>query len=658
MDFQRTNRTIRSLEKKDSLTLEESLGLMTDMLADVQSMTGGSPDQLDTGDLRAAVTSLSMIGRALLQVKKTKSEEFGTAADRKKRLDKIYDEIETTCQEMENAGEQIEEYSLRQRELEEKRVLLSEKARKAEGIQSDCQHIREEIEKLSTVDLNELNQEKEQQQLELDRAKERFQEEYNELERLKDIARMLGDDIADKEKESTDLRQTVAVQREKLQKTEEECLHYQEELDRINGTQETSAARAEGLKQKYEEAQSRMQTIASEELPELNEKLQQAEQALREQQERCHELQQQITEKEQSVALGQQELQRQMQEAEKQEAALAHLQNEKETVQSDVAEKTSQCEELDREIKRLQAELKAAEDLSQAHREEIARYRDITIPASMIALKKREQALDEYAARSNELKMQTAEKDDAIAALQQTIQEQDASLERFRTECETLNGEIENNRLRLEEIQQRIGNLSEERQKMMAEINSKEEQLGMNDVDLLKKKYDEVSKALDEKQEAYAALQKELESGQEEIDRIRSACENLQSEMHTITQTIRQETERNQQLEQNYQTISARQAEIRKKHDEWKELLASLESPDNQANLRICEAETEVLQDAVDKLFPDVDFVGLTLFEKREEADKKRRYFKEEIAKIRHQLEAYKAQYRTLVTGIETGVRT
>ena len=105
MDFQRTSRTLRTLEKKDDLTLEETMGVMTDILADVQAVMGVSPDKLETGDLRAAVTGLSMIGRTLLQVKKTKSDEFGTAADRKKRLDKIYDEVESLCNETDNAGD-------------------------------------------------------------------------------------------------------------------------------------------------------------------------------------------------------------------------------------------------------------------------------------------------------------------------------------------------------------------------------------------------------------------------------------------------------------------------------------------------------------------------------------------------------------------------
>ena len=36
MDFQRTNRTLRSLEKNNTLTLEDTLGVINDVFADVK----------------------------------------------------------------------------------------------------------------------------------------------------------------------------------------------------------------------------------------------------------------------------------------------------------------------------------------------------------------------------------------------------------------------------------------------------------------------------------------------------------------------------------------------------------------------------------------------------------------------------------------------
>ena len=64
------------------------------------------------------------------------------------------------------------------------------------------------------------------------------------------------------------------------------------------------------------------------------------------------------------------------------------------------------------------------------------------------------------------------------------------------------------------------------------------------------------------------------------------------------------------------------------------------------------------MQDAIDKLFPDAGFASLPLFAKKEEAYRKRTYFKQEIGRIRHMLESYKAEYRSLITAIETGVKT
>ena len=131
MDFQRTNRTLRSLEKKNTLTLEDTLGVINDVFADVQGIAGCSPDKLELGELRAALTGLSAVGRVLLQINKTKADEIGTAADRKKRLDKIYGEIENVSREIDEGSDVIEKLSSEQRELENRKLILEESNREA-----------------------------------------------------------------------------------------------------------------------------------------------------------------------------------------------------------------------------------------------------------------------------------------------------------------------------------------------------------------------------------------------------------------------------------------------------------------------------------------------------------------------------------------------
>ena len=97
MDFQRTGRTLRSLEHRQQLTIEDVMGLITDVLADAQSVSGGSADRLEIGDIRGTLTAMSATGRMLLQINKTKAQELGTAQDRKKRFDKLSGELESIC---------------------------------------------------------------------------------------------------------------------------------------------------------------------------------------------------------------------------------------------------------------------------------------------------------------------------------------------------------------------------------------------------------------------------------------------------------------------------------------------------------------------------------------------------------------------------------
>ena len=85
MDFQRTERTIDSLKKRSSLTVADILGVVNDVLGDVQGTYGKPLDALDMGEIRAAVTRMSSVGHVLLQINKNKSEEISTLEQRRKK---------------------------------------------------------------------------------------------------------------------------------------------------------------------------------------------------------------------------------------------------------------------------------------------------------------------------------------------------------------------------------------------------------------------------------------------------------------------------------------------------------------------------------------------------------------------------------------------
>lgn len=669
MEFQRTGRTLRTLEKKDVLTLEETLGVMTDILADVQTMAGESPDKLNTGDLRAAVTGMSMVGRMLLQIKKTKSEEFGTAADRKKRLDKIYDEIEQTCSEMDKAEKQIEEYSEKQIELEKVRSELAVKADRAQEISDQCKSIEEEIEKLSTVDLDELAEKKRQQQEKLAVAKDRFNDEYNEVERLKEIHHMLENDVNEKSEAAEELKKEIEEKRNTLHDFESMCVEYEEKLEELGISTDDTRKRADELKQQFDDSQNKIDELSKNELPELKEKLQKSNEELEAIQRQCDDIQSQIDEAQKENNSKTEELE---QKKQKLQEEADNAKNSCEQLETDITNMTAEKESLiqkerdlqdemvniEAEIKQFKVSLQANEDLIQSHREELSRYRDITIPASMLTLKKREQTLDEYASRNNELKMQIAEKEEEISGLEKTVGDQQNELSDSEKKRDELTAEIDTYKQKLEDIRLRIGNLSAEKQKMMAEIAGKEEQLGMNDVEALKNKYDEVCRLLNEKEEQAQKLRGDIETKKQESAKADADIESIQNEMHRLSKYIDDENEKYSRMKQSYDNISAHRDDVIKKKAELKELLDSITSTEAETEIKACEGQLAIMQDAVDKLFPDAGFNSMPLPLKKEEAARKRRYFKEEIAKIRRMLDVYKQEYRNLIEAIETGVKS
>ena len=131
MDFQRTKRTLHSLEGNSALSAEETLGIIMDVLADVRAVTGKSPDALELGDIREALSAMSALGRVILQINKSNADVLGTAEDRKKRFDKISGDLENVCRDIENSSDVIEALSQRQSELQQKLGELEESQKKA-----------------------------------------------------------------------------------------------------------------------------------------------------------------------------------------------------------------------------------------------------------------------------------------------------------------------------------------------------------------------------------------------------------------------------------------------------------------------------------------------------------------------------------------------
>ena len=198
MEFQRTERTLRTLEGRSVLSVEDTLGLITDILADVQSGAGGSPDKLELGDIRGTLTSMSAVGRVLLQINKSKSEELGNAADRKKRFDKIAGDLENICNEIESSSDIIEKLSQRENELKAKLSQLENNKRQAAMIEENCTSITQECERLENIDIVQLKNSMDDEQKKLDAARARFTEVTEKLRELTELSGRIESDVSEK----------------------------------------------------------------------------------------------------------------------------------------------------------------------------------------------------------------------------------------------------------------------------------------------------------------------------------------------------------------------------------------------------------------------------------------------------------------------------
>ncbi len=641
MEFQRTERTLRTLEGRSVLSVEDTLGLITDILADVQSGAGGSPDKLELGDIRGTLTSMSAVGRVLLQINKSKSEELGNAADRKKRFDKIAGDLENICNEIESSSDIIEKLSQRENELKAKLSQLENNKRQAAMIEENCTSITQECERLENIDIVQLKNSMDDEQKKLDAARARFTEVTEKLRELTELSGRIESDVSEK---------TDAIQRieNEINDGRQRCTELEDKLSQLDeGEKQLNALRDE-LEQKYAKAQADDNQLGDTVLPSLKARLQEVQDKLAEKQKQAEEYEQKINELSENMSSLENDNNSKLEKINTLKSDLEKLNNE---IQNGITEQ----QKLEEQLKAKKAELEANKQLSESHREEIARYRDILIPAAVIALDKRSASLDEYAARSSELKRDISQKEDELEQLEKNVQELAEKINQTEKRKAETEQQIAESSKRLSEIQDQIGNLDDQKQKMMSEISSKEEQLGMSDVSELQKKYEDVCAALEENQRLSTELEKNIAEKTQEITRLQAEHVSLENTQQQLKAQLESEAQDVAEMENRAAGINEQREKLKAKHDELAGILNALNDPSNEANVRICEAETEVMQDAIDKLFPDVDIASLTLFERKDQMERKRAYFKNEITDIRQRLEEYKKEYRKLIKAIEGG---
>ena len=190
----------------------------------------------------------------------------------------------------------------------------------------------------------------------------------------------------------------------------------------------------------------------------------------------------------------------------------------------------------------------------------------------------------------------------------------------------------------------------------MSDISSKKEQLGISDLEELKKKYEQVCRELEENREECGRISGLLEEKLAEKQGVADQINTISEEMGMVQAEINSQTEELERTRKQHDEISARQKDIIAAHNNLLEDLNKLKSSQQDIAMKRCENELEVMQEAVDKLFPEVSFAALTLFDQRDLMEKKGRYFKEEIQRIRNLLDHYRREYQTVIAAVEGGI--
>lgn len=655
MNFQRTRRTVEFLEKKDKLSIADTLGILNDVLGDVQDTYGISVDKLELGELRDVITRMSSLGRVLLQINRSKEAEISTAAERKKKLDKL-------CQDISDMGNNLEEYEAiiektqqKREELESERIRLAEKSTEFMRINEECESIKIDIENLKNVDMVSAQKRLNQLKKSFNADSEIYNALLDEINSKTAEYQILTQDISDKKDELDKLQKLLEDEYSTAESLSDDCAkitaeiqEIEKKIQEIENERLLSQKRNEELTEKLTKLKEESNTLIDSILPQAEKELEELRKEYYARQKKYENLKTEISAKEAEIAEINLKLADDQTKLERLNREKSEVQEKSDTLKSDI-------DKTEREISMLKAEMMSVEKQIDNFNNEIRRYRDVEIPAARITLNSRQKTLDEYAEKCANIKIENAAKEEALIKLKEEYDgyvdrrdELDSKKEKAEKNIEELKAENEN-------ILLQISQLDQESQRIMNDINSKREQLGISDMDELKKKYEEICLELEREQAECQELREKLSEGEAQKATVQKETDELTGKVDLLNSEIAMRQKKIEELRNQHNALVKKSENMEKEHRKLSEALSQLESDRHNVNLKIFEGEIEVMQEAIDKLFPEVSFAALTLFEQKELIQSKSKYFKDEIQKIRNLLDNYKKEYQTVVKAIEGG---
>ena len=231
MKLERTTRNLARLEQRDRLAVEDALNFFYDLCLDVKESTGTAVDATQAEDVDMLYKRLPWTGRFVLRVAKN-NESLISSEERKKRLQAIASELHAVDEKLAGAQKELERESAAKEQLERKKAELGQVQQRGAAMLRECESLREEIDRLRTVNLEQASRENERLKKERDEQLARIEQRTEENQRAKQQVDLLKQQLAQAMHELAETQNEQSLLAEKQRDAEQKKKDLLDEQER------------------------------------------------------------------------------------------------------------------------------------------------------------------------------------------------------------------------------------------------------------------------------------------------------------------------------------------------------------------------------------------------------------------------------------------
>ncbi len=297
MRFSRAATSVKALESKQTLTLNDALNVFLDLCEDIKDDQDVTADRLPAGDGDEAVSRLSWMSRTILRMAgQLPVEEIDQ--ERMQRLQKVENSLEQTGKELESVNSRLKTLRERKAALQKTESQLEEALREDKELKEECGRLAASIQEYQELKIpglqvrrERLLQEKQSLQAEYDGllhkcsmqeqdnkdSQAEIAEKNSQFEKLLEAFRQLEEEKKNLEEETGKLEERYQELKKQLQNTDSSRRSLVEQIENLE--QSLSRTDIESLRQLYEQRLKELRSREQEQ-KDLEEQIRQKEEEL------------------------------------------------------------------------------------------------------------------------------------------------------------------------------------------------------------------------------------------------------------------------------------------------------------------------------------------------------------------------------------------